>query len=199
MAFEYWFLLVAVAAFAYTVYQKRPRGWLFRWCEGMPKRPSRVGNGWSFTFPMQGQGHVNYVQWFTPPSLKNVRELHAYFTIEGSEFQTMEHFDPPHPATVTMIIQRRGDNGSAVGEYQSYRWYSKEMVKLMPGTYSLKIPLDVAHWGDIYNGHDDALFQKACQNVESIGLVFGSAGGRGHGVCATARCTFTLLSMETVK
>jgi hypothetical protein len=38
MAFEYWFLLVAVAAFAYTVYQKRLRGWLFRWCEGMPKR-----------------------------------------------------------------------------------------------------------------------------------------------------------------
>jgi hypothetical protein len=68
---------------------------------------------------------------------------------------------------------------------------------LAEGEHELTVPLTVAHWGDVFNGQDAAAFAAAIRDVDNIALIFGSDGGRGHGVYATQPSRFTLLSCET--
>lgn len=166
------------------------RPWRICYSPGMPKTPKKTGSGWYFDFPTDPKRHVHYVQWFKPPPLPLGRTLYAKFAVTGSGFIAQQY--PANPASVTLLIQRKGDNGSAEGKYESYRMYSNTMQVLAAGTFELEILLDSSAWGGVYGGHDPAQFAATLQNVGSIGLVFGSAGGRGHGVYATQPSRFTL-------
>lgn len=164
----------------------------------MPETPVEQGDGWFFNFPITPTEHVHYVQNFDPPSLIGPNKVATFvFRVDGGGFVPQEF--PYRTALVSALIQRSGDNWSARGEYASYRWFSKETVKLADGTFTLSVPLDVQKWGDVYGGKDPSLFQKTLKDAESIGLVFGSDGGRGHGVYATDPSTFTLISFEVTE
>lgn len=193
-----WLTIIALAVLALVVSNRRAakpqRGWKITYSPGMPERPTPRGAGWAFTFPTDPQSHVHYVQWFSPPALPLGGTLTAHFRIAGGGFVAQEF--PDKTATVSLLIQRRGDNWGAQGEYAAYRWYSGEQVALRTGTYVLSVPLTAEAFGDVYGGHDPQAFATALANVENIGLVFGSAGGRGHGVYATQPSSFTLLSLS---
>ena len=168
-------------------------GWQIRFSPGMPSKPPMLGQGWYFDFPTNPSSHVHYVQRFNPPRLQAGAVLVARFRITGGAFVPQEF--PTKPATVTLIIQRKGDDWSAVGKMASYRWYSAKMVELAAGEHTLSVPLTATDFGDVYGGHDATAFAEALANAESIGLVFGSAGGRGHGVYAQMPSRFTMISL----
>lgn len=158
--------------------------------KGMPKQPSIVGNGWSFTFPSSPDKHVHYVQLFNPPSLLGKKEITIRFTVTGDGFVAQEY--PANPALVSLLLQRKNDNWGAIGEMKSYRWFSSNPLTLAEGDFEMTVPLDAALWGDVYNGKDSSLFAATLQNLDNIAVIFGSDGGRGHGVYAKQDSTFTL-------
>lgn len=172
------------------------KGWRINYSTGFPATPTPQGAGWFIDFPVGPQAHLHYVQWYAPPKLIVGMTLSVRFKIEGSGFVPIEF--PDKPATVTLMVQRRGDDLSAAGKYASYRWFSKATVTMADGEFTLSTPLDVEVWKDVYTGKDPELFRQALADAENIGILFGSAGGRGHGVYVTAPARFTLLSNPTV-
>ena len=192
---------LALLALAYLVLRKRKAtarksGWHITYSPGMPARPVPDGDGWGFTFPTNPASHVHYVQNFDPPHLEPGKSIRVRFRVSGQGFTAQEW--PNEPATVSLLIQRKGDDWTARGKMAAYRWYSKEQVKLADGEHTMTIPLDAAHWGGVYGGQPAALFYEALRNADNVGLVFGSPSGRGHGVYATGPATFTLLGFEVV-
>lgn len=204
MQFDPWLLFPvgALFIFFYVRYRKMLKEWNIRWSKDVPTKPIEINGEYFFEFPNTPNGHVNYFQWFrrifpwlkSPSKLKGAKFIAATFTITGDGFLPVEF--PDREATCTLIIQRKGDNGSGVGKYQSYRWYSRENLPLKAGTYTFRVGLNVDEWGDINNQRDPGAFKGAIENFESIGIVFGSKGGRGHGVRTTSNATFTLHSMK---
>lgn len=150
------------------------------------------GEGWTFDFPTVPSAHVHYVQWFKPPALG--KQITLRFSVTGGGFVPQEF--PDRPALVSLLLQRKGDNWAADMNTRSHRWYSNDAVELTPGVFTLTVPLDVSAWSDVYTGQDADRFADTLANLDNIGLVFGSAGGRGHGVYALQQSAFTLLSIE---
>ena len=189
-------LAIAAAIFLLTRKNKSPSksGWRMEHSPGA-KPLVMQGAGWFFDFPAVPTGHVHYVQWFDPPPLVGAEHITVRFRVTGGGFVPQE-FPDGRPATVSLLIQRKGDNWSADAKTKSYRWYSSEAQQLAAGDYQMTVPLDVSAWGDVYNGKDANAFADAVRNVDNIGLVFGSAGGRGHGVYATQPSRFTLLDIS---
>lgn len=197
-------IIIGLAALVAVLLSKRKRkaptktGWHIgpviggmSYSPGMPARPTPQGAGWYFDFPTEPTSHVHYVQWFSPPPLSG--SIRVRLAVTGGGFVPQEY--PDRPALVSLIIQRRGDNWQADTNTVSYRWFSRQSQVLEPGEYELTVPLDVSEWGDVYNVQDAARFAETLREVESIGLVFGSDGGRGHGVYATGPSRFTLLEI----
>ena len=184
---------LAVVLLLYYRSKRRLTGWHIMYSPGMPDRPTMQGDGWHFDFPTDPASHVHYVQWFKPPS--PVGALTARFTVTGSGFVPQEF--PDRAATVSLLLQRRGDDWTARGAMQSYRWYSSEVVTLAAGEFELTVPLDVAFWGDVNGFKDPVAFAATLADLDNIGLVFGSAGGRGHGVYATEPARFAFSSFSS--
>jgi hypothetical protein len=175
---------------------------------GMPLRPEpqRRGQGWSFDFPRapdgRGRGgHVHYVT-FDPGSLAGKSKLTLRYRVDaaaGVRFVPQQF--PDRAAAITLYFQRRGDNWTAKGRYQYYRWYAPPatMQTIAPGVHEMTVRLDDPSWGSVQSrtaGISPREFRDALEQTARVGLVFGSVGGRGHGVYATGPARFTLLSFR---
>ena len=194
-------LLAGAVIAAFFLLRKKPsahakRGWCIEWSPGMPSRPVPDGDGWGFTFPTNPASHVHYVQNFDPPNLEPGKSIRVRFRVSGQGFTAQEW--PDEPATVSLLIQRKGDDWTARGKMAGHRWYSAQQVTLAEGEHTMTVPLDVAHWGDVFGGKAPVLFSEALRHADNVGLVFGSPSGRGHGVYATGPATFTLLEFGVV-
>ena len=187
-------LLLIVVVYSYIKKQQKSpsSGWHIRWSPGMDRK--LPGNNWTIDFPTNPEHHVHYVQWFNPPKLG--KYISVKFRIKGNDFVPQEF--PDRTATVSVLLQRKGDNWTAQGKFASYRWYSNNTISMFEGEHSIFIPLTVSNWIDVYGGKDSKLFQEAIDNIENVGLVFGSAGGRGHGVYSVTPGSFELISFEVV-
>ena len=151
---------------------------------------------------MRGQGradgHVHYLTRRTAP-LDTARGLRLRYRIDaapGTRFVAEEH--PNETATLSLYFQRAGDRWTMRTPY--HRWYSpsKKVVPLSAGTHTISIALD-EEWIAMAGGSRKTLladFDRALAQASSVGFVFGSASGRGHGVYATGPARFTLLDFE---
>jgi len=94
--------------------------------------------------------------------------------------------EPGFPGIARLMIQRKGDDWSAAGEMQFYRFWSVEGCKeLAPGTFEITATLDPYLWTSVYGvrGSDaPAEFAAALAEAESIVLTFGGGYFYGHGV-----------------
>lgn len=173
---------------------------------GMPAAPFPTrGGGWTFDFPAPDvdAGHVHYVT-FRPGSLRGKSRIVVRYRIDaapGARFVAKEY--PDRTATVALYMQRRGDSWTAKGGYRYYRWYAPvaTMRALAPGEAEMSVRLDDPNWSSVMADRasgNRAAMAAALDDMGRIGLVFGSAGGRGHGVFATAPARFTLLSFRIV-
>lgn len=171
---------------------------------GMPLRPEPTRRGWSFDFPYdtRADGHVHYVT-FRPGSLAGKSRISVRYRVDAApdtRFVPQEH---PHlPGTVSLFLQRSGDNWTAKGRYALFRWYAPghSVKQLAPGIHSMTVELGDPQWVSVLGGKTPvdhpAEFAAALENVGRLGLVFGSTSARGHGVFATAPARFELLSFE---
>ena len=193
-------MLAQAAVPAWSVYPLDPAAWSIDFSRGMPPQPAPVPGGWAIDFPYPGQGHVNYVN-FRPGSLAGKRAIVVDLRIDaapGVRFISRE--TPEEPATVSLILQRRGDRLTA--RYALYRWYApaRTVLRLAPGRHRLTVPID-SRWtsvlGEPAAAHPLA-FRDALADTDRVGLVFGTSGARGHGVFATgpARLTVTAFSIR---
>lgn len=161
---------------------------------GMPLHPTIQGEGWYFDFP-NANGKVDYVQWFSPPSLVGAKAITIHFTVSGGGFHPYEK--PDSDALVGIEFQRYGDNWTGVGAMQSFRWYSHAKLKLEAGEFTLSAPLTLENWGDVYGKNDNqAAFDAAILNLSNISITLGHSSGAGHGVYTTEPSRFTLTKIE---
>lgn len=197
MAYLLW-ALIAIAVFVILNKRKAKTifgpAWRINWSKGMPASPIMQGNGWFIDFPNNPAYNVNYIQWYKAPSLVNAKTVTMKFSVVGAaNFTPWE--DPNSPGLVSLLIQRKGDTGTAQGVYESYRWFSNEAIPLKEGEFELVVPLDAQHWGGVMGSHDEGRFREALKDMESLGVIFGYNGGRGHGVYTDSPSRFNMISL----
>lgn len=169
---------------------------------GMPLHPTPSRRGWQFDFPQPSEraGHVHYVTFRHGP-LTGKRSISMRYRIDaapGVRFVARE--TPQMPATISFVIQQRGDNWSGRGRYESYRWYApaQSVREIAPGVYEMTARLD-AEWTSVMGksaASDPRGFREAIDNADRIGFVLGTHHARGHGVYATGPARLTLLGFE---
>ena len=173
---------------------------------GMPATPRSTRDGWSFNFPEpdRAAGHVHYVT-YDPGSLTGATRIVVRYRIEvapGTRFVPQE--SPEETAGVSLFLQRAGDNWSARGAYDVYRWYAPPATvqPLRPGVHQMVVRLDDPDWGSVMGqsaGANPRAFRDALADASRLGLVFGSPSGRGHGVFATDQARFILLGFDVIR
>lgn len=169
--------------------------------EGMPANPEAApGGGVRFAFPQAGRGQVDAMTTAIGP-LDRARSITIRYRIDaapGTRFVAFEN--PDQTATVSLYFQQAGDNWSGRGRFGSYRWYvpAEGIIPLAPGERTVTVRLD-GPWTNV-NGQpwtaDPDGFAQAREQAATLGIAFGSAARRSHGVYATGRASFTLLGLE---
>lgn len=159
----------------------------------------RDGPSFAFPGPTRAQGHVHAI---TMPvgSLEGARRITLRYRIDaepGTRFYGQENGGP---GWLSLFIQQRGDNWTAKGRYQTYRWYSPDqhVATLAPGTHTVSIGLE-EDWNAVVawkRSANPAGFEAALSNAGRVGFVFGSTSGLGHGVYATKPARFTILEFR---
>lgn len=91
---------------------------------------------------------------------------------------------------ITLFFQRKGDNWSGRGKYETYRWYAV-FAAVRPvevnRTYEIDVPLD-GPWTAVKTSSaltSPQAFAEAKADAESVGFVFGGGDGYAHGLYAT--------------
>ncbi len=171
--------------------------------QGMPVQPRPGRQGWSFDFPYPdlNAGHVHYLTYVHGP-LTDKRRIVMRYRIDATRgVQFVPRENSGQPPTISLFLQRRGDNWSARGRYADYRWYAPtaKMGPVAAGTHEIVITLDDPDWISVMGQRaSDRLpgFRGLLENTQRIGFTFGSSFTRGHGVYATGPARFTLLEFR---
>jgi hypothetical protein len=152
--------------------------WSINWSYGFPTSPKMLGdNHWRIDFPVGSANTLHYVQKYQKlPALIEGNTITALIRITGGKFIPIEA--PDRPAVVSLIIQRKGDNGRSSG----YRYYSFASIPMVDGEHILSAKLDTKNFGDVLSDTGEETFKKVLKEAESVGLLFGWDSGRGHGV-----------------
>jgi hypothetical protein len=168
---------------------------------GMPSGLQAGPDGPSFDFPYPSRraGHVHAV---TVPvrSLAGAKRITLRYRIDAAPGVRFYGQENGGPGWLSLFFQRRGDNWSAKGPYETYRWYSptERIETLRPGVHTVSIALD-EEWNAVIAWKRSAkpqAFEAALANAGSVGMVFGSSSGLGHGVYATGPARFTILDFR---
>lgn len=119
------------------------------------------------------------------------------FTLDGVVYPKS---DPLGPPLATLYFQRRGDNWSAKGDYEAYRWYASFATAYItkPGEYQIEAPLN-GNWTAILTSsreNNPQGFADALADCERMGFVLGGGTGLGHGVVGPA--TLTIQEFQTL-
>jgi hypothetical protein len=119
----------------------------------------------------------------------------------GTRFIPHEH--PGGTATLALYFQRRGDSWSARRQFEHYRWYAvhSQRVPITPGEHTVSLSFSEANWkslGSATGADATGQFRDALANAHQIGFVMGGGLSAGHGVFATGRAEFQLLSFQVI-
>lgn len=161
----------------------------FDYSRNMPASPTMDGQGWYLDFP-PAPGSVNYVQWFEAPSLVGKKELRLRYRLSEEPAVVPQEY-PSEEATVSLIMQRKGDGWRSSG----YRWWTG-FYPLTPGEHEVVVPLSIESWGDMLGVPEAGAFAATIEDAWNIGVAFGSRGAPTHGVYGSGR--FHLLELTVV-
>ena len=169
---------------------------------GMPLNPAIHPEGWSIDIPYStaGAGHVHYI---TVPtnSLSGKTKVTLTARLEMKDGVRLAPVkSPDSPSLLTLYFQRKGDNWSAQGEYEAYRWYASfaTRVDLKSGDYVMEANFD-QNWTAILTSSrttNPTGFQNAINDAGRIGFVLGGHDGLGHGVFATGPARLVVKSFK---
>ncbi|WP_427969914.1 hypothetical protein [Altererythrobacter sp.] len=159
---------------------------------------TRDGPAFDFPYPRAENGHVHYV---TVPvrTLKGAKRMVLTYRIDArKDVRFIPQEFPQREALLSLYFQRAGDRWTR--RYPTYRWYAPNArtMPLSPGKHTVSIDFDEP-WIAMMGGDNRTFpraFDKALDDAMRVGFVFGSAGGRGHGVYATGPARFTVLDFH---
>ena len=169
---------------------------------GMPLHPTpRRGGGFVIDLP-EAPGSVHYVT-FRHGSLAGKRRIVMRYRIEAAPgVRIVPRTNPAQASMITPFFQRSGDNWTARGPYEAYRWYATfaTQSQLRPGTFEMVAPLN-GNWTAVETSSartNPGGFRDALANADQVGFVLGGGDGYGHGVYATgpARLIVTEFRVE---
>ena len=182
-------LIAAVAALAWHLHRRRkPKGWRITYSKGMPPAPTITATGWRVEV-RDGQ-ELHAVETTAVPPLHYGQTVMLTLAVEGS-FVAWEY--PDQPPLATLLIEGEGADSSE--RTFDRRWYSTAAIPLVPGQHTIEVPLTVEHMGDTMGGRDEAALRDCLAHPKSWSVVFGTHGGRGHGVYSTAPGSIELLGL----
>jgi hypothetical protein len=101
------------------------------------------------------------------------------------------------PATISLYFQREGDDWTAQGPKEAYRWYCGTKG-LVPGEDTIECRLSDL-WTAILTSSNETNpqgFADAVNNVSRVGIVFGNGEGKAHGVYGPATLTIIDFTVE---
>jgi hypothetical protein len=165
---------------------------------GMPATLQPGPDGPWFAFPPAGEGHVHYISLVTGP-LQGAKRITLRYRIDASRDTRFVAQESQSTGKVGLALHRTGDNWSARGRYEAYRWYSPIFVPIKPGINTLSVSLDDPAWGAVMTSTgrtNPKAFAETLANTEAVSVTFGGDGGRGHGVYATKSARFTILDFR---
>jgi hypothetical protein len=183
---------------------------------GMPLHPTPhpSGIGWTFTFPKIGTGKVDYVE-FNAGSLTGKTAIiidyeltlgegaGVYATPEPDKGDTS---DPKgYRARMTTHFQEAGDDWSAAGKFEPYRWYfdtGTDLHYLEAGAHTIEAPLAGPGWGATQTStfeNNPTGFKEAIDKACAVGFVLGGDGiGIGHGAHSEGDAVLWVKSIRIV-
>jgi hypothetical protein len=168
---------------------------------GMPLHPSPgPGGTWYINLPRR-PGSIHYVT-FRHGSLRGKSRIVMRYRIEAAPGTRIEASTAPGtPGIITPFFQRAGDDWSASGRFETYRWYGTFVTQqLKRGEHQIVAPLN-ARWTAVQTStahSNPAAFRDAIAHADQVGFVLGGGDGYGHGAYATgpARLVVTSFSVE---
>jgi hypothetical protein len=107
----------------------------------------------------------------------------------------------PQPASmITPYFQRSGDDWSARGRFETYRWYATFATHspIRTGNYMIVAPLD-GPWTAVQTSsarNNPAAFRAAKVEADQVGFVLGGGDGYGHGIFATGPARLIVLDFR---
>jgi len=168
---------------------------------GMPPHPTQARDGsLAMEFPIAGAGQVDALTTAIGP-LAGARQITLRYRVDAARrTRFVADETPDQAATVSLYFQRAGDSWSGKGRFASYRWYApgSAVVPLTPGQHTITIGFDEI-WTNVNGQPSNAVgtgFADAMNDTARIGIAFGSAARRSHGVYVTGPARFTLLSLD---
>jgi hypothetical protein len=156
---------------------------------GVPLHPTaRRGGGWHVDLP-NAPGSVHAVTFRHGPLVGKRRIVMRYRVEAAPGTRILAASDGRSPSMITLYFQRRGDNWSGRGRFETYRWYATFATRtpLTPGNHVMVAPLD-GPWTAIETSKaatNPAAFRAALADADQVGFVLGGGDGFGHGVIAT--------------
>lgn len=156
-------------------YRTSMKPWSINNSTGLPESPQMTGPAsWIITMPPDKPASLNYVQWYKHPPIREGQTITARIRVKGA-FRFPEFGTQPK---MTLLLHRKRGNLASPG----WRYFSHATVPLVEGEHTLSVPLTPEHWGDVLATPTPEGFRLVLAELESIGLIFGGDGGRGHGV-----------------
>jgi hypothetical protein len=171
---------------------------------GVPLHPTPHPDGWCIEIPNPSAiaGHVHYVTVPTGPLTGKTRVTLRCRIEAAPGVKLVPRNFPDAPSLLTLYFQRKGDDWSAKGAYEAFRWYASFGTVRDPraGEYELEARFD-QNWTAILSSSREsnpAGFQGAVDNAGRIGFVLGGGDGLGHGVYATGPARLVVTRFEVV-
>ena len=146
--------------------------------------------GWHIDLPA-APGSVHYVT-FHHGSLAGKSRIVMRYRIEVEPGARILPITAPQlPSIITLYFQRRGDDWSGAGWFETYRWYATFVSQspITAGAHEMSASL-TGNWTAVETSSartNPAAFQAALANADEVGFVLGGGDGYGHGVFATGR------------
>ena len=173
--------------------------WFLGFGIGTPPIMTPNDGTWYFDFPECAQAtrcSVNYVQTALRARLKEGQTITMTFEITGDN-PVFDYRTSPNnicgsgtPGTLSLYVQRAGDNLSGSGPYAFFRWYAlPEATPLALGSFTFSVPLDASKWVPVYGGTAQANargFAEAIADTVTVGFVLGGGCFAGHGIAVTS-------------
>lgn len=168
---------------------------------GMPLQPTpRRGGGFHIDLPRPPASA--HAVTFRHGSLEGKRRIVMRYRVEAAPgVRISPPSDPTGAGLITLFIQRAGDNWTARGRFETYRWYATFATqRLDRGERVMVAPLN-ANWTAIETSSARTApeaFDAALANADRVGFVLGGGDGYGHGVFSTgpARIVVTEFRVE---
>ena len=157
-----------------------------------------VEGGWAMDIPQAGTGSVHYVTMPTASLAGKTKVTLVCELVMAEGVKLCPVKSPDAPSLLTLYFQRRRDNWSGVGEYETYRWYAGGSTRgnLKAQEYVLEAKFS-DDWGAVQTSlkaTQPEAFNDALENASRIGFVLGGGDGLGHGVYATGPAKLVIKS-----